>query len=117
MTLLPILCAAVGAFVSPGFDFTNVVVHVDGAPGAVVSLVDSANAAVATDEPLVPASAYAYDVRADGVSAAEDSQADTVAEFWHALRLRKNSLMEQVRCRSFFARIDGIFSSKIQQPD
>lgn len=59
MTLLPILCAAVGAFVLPGFDFTNVVVHVDGAPGAVVSLVDSANAAVATDEPLVPASACA----------------------------------------------------------
>lgn len=60
----------VGVAVLPGFDFTNVVVNVDGAPGAQVSLVDSANSPVALDAPLVLASAYAYDVRVDGASLA-----------------------------------------------
>ena len=63
---------AVGAdvVVTPGFDYTNVVIRVDGALGAEVSVVDSANAAVAPFGPLAPASAYAYDVRQGGVSIA-----------------------------------------------
>lgn len=60
----------IGVAVLPGFDFTNVVVNVDGAPGAQVSLVDSANSPVALDAPLALASAYAYDVRIDGASLA-----------------------------------------------
>lgn len=53
--------------VIPGFDYTNVVIRVDGAPSAEVSVVDSANVEVAPAEPLAPASAYAYDVQQDGV--------------------------------------------------
>ena len=56
--------------VIPGFDYTNVVIRVDGAPSAEVSVVDSANVEVAPAEPLAPASAYAYDVQQDGVSIA-----------------------------------------------
>ena len=62
--------AVAGVAVLPGFDFTNVVIKVEGASGAQVSLVDSANAPVSLDAPLVPASAYAYDVRLDGASIA-----------------------------------------------
>ena len=45
-------CAAVDVTVTPGFDFTNVVVSVSGAPGAQFSLVDSANSPVAANASL-----------------------------------------------------------------
>ena len=81
-------CEAADVAVVPGFDFTNVVVRVSGAPGAQFSLVDSANSTVASGAvpasahtcdvqldvasgaSLVPASAYAYDVRLGGASIA-----------------------------------------------
>ena len=67
---LALPCAAANVTVTPGFDFTNVVFSVSGAPGAQVSFVDSANSPVASGAPLAPASAYAYDVRLDGESVA-----------------------------------------------
>lgn len=56
--------------IAPGFDWTNIVVRVDGVPDAEVSLVDSSNAEVGLDDPLDLGAAYAYDVRQDGVSVA-----------------------------------------------
>jgi hypothetical protein len=60
---LTLPCGAADVTVTPGFDFTNVVVSVFGAPGAQFSLTDSANTTVASG--AVPASANACDVQLD----------------------------------------------------
>ena len=62
--------SGVDVVVASGFDYTNVIISVDGSLGAEVSVVDSANVEVAPEGPLAPASAYAYDVRQGGVSIA-----------------------------------------------
>ena len=77
---LALPCAAVEVSVMPGFDFTNAVVRVSGAPGAQFSFADSANAAVASGTPLVPASAYAYEVRLDGASIASGAFATGIED-------------------------------------
>lgn len=69
-TMFAAVASGVDVVATLGFDYTNVVIHIDGAPGAEVSVTDSANGSVDPEGSLAPASAYAYDVQQGGVSIA-----------------------------------------------